>query len=91
VLGKFDAHERAEMADAVARAADATECWIRHGIDEAMNRYNAVPKDRDVPPRAAGERGAGTGGRGARRGGARQDGERHAPPAGGRDAEGEPR
>lgn len=43
VLGRFDAAERAEMEAVVLRAAEAAECWVQHGIDEAMNRYNRAP------------------------------------------------
>ena len=40
VLGKFSSEELPMMETAVSQAADAVECWIKLGIDEAMNRYN---------------------------------------------------
>ena len=40
VLTGFDAAERPAMAEAVARAADAVEAWLRNGVDYAMNHYN---------------------------------------------------
>lgn len=41
VLSKFTNEERDEIDDAIKRAADAAECWIREGIDPCMNQYNA--------------------------------------------------
>jgi PTH1 family peptidyl-tRNA hydrolase len=40
VLGPFNAEERDVIDRAVARAADAVECWIADGVDEAMNTFN---------------------------------------------------
>lgn len=40
VLGRFDASETGVVEEAVARAADAVETWLRDGIQEAMNRTN---------------------------------------------------
>jgi peptidyl-tRNA hydrolase, PTH1 family len=40
VLGKFDSGEQAEIADAVARAADAVETFVTEGIGPMMNRFN---------------------------------------------------
>lgn len=40
VLSAFRPEERAEVESAVKRAADAAECWIERGTDEAMNRFN---------------------------------------------------
>jgi PTH1 family peptidyl-tRNA hydrolase len=40
VLGKFSAAEEKIMDEVISRAADATECWIKMGIDRAMNEYN---------------------------------------------------
>lgn len=40
VLSNFGAGERNVIQEALERAADAAECWIEHGPDEAMNRYN---------------------------------------------------
>ena len=40
VLAKFDADERAIVAEMVDRAADAIELFIAEGIGPVMNRYN---------------------------------------------------
>lgn len=44
VLGRFDEHEAKTMQRVVKRAADCVECWIEHGCDLAMTRFNG-----DVP------------------------------------------
>jgi PTH1 family peptidyl-tRNA hydrolase len=51
VLSRFDPDERPVIAAAVGLAADAGECWLRSGIDAAMNQFNRR-KDREPrPPR----------------------------------------
>lgn len=40
VLGSFTRFEEEIIGPAVARAADAVECWLADGIDAAMNRFN---------------------------------------------------
>jgi len=40
VLGRPAPEQRTDLATAVQTAADATECWLRHGTGQAMNRYN---------------------------------------------------
>ena len=40
VLERMDAAERRALAEAAARAADALECILVHGVDSAMNRFN---------------------------------------------------
>jgi PTH1 family peptidyl-tRNA hydrolase len=40
VLGKFSKTEKADIDEAIWRAADAVECWARKGVAEAMNQYN---------------------------------------------------
>ncbi len=40
VLGRFSPEERPLINNAVARAADAVEAWMVHGIEKAMNEYN---------------------------------------------------
>ena len=45
VLAKFGAEERPVIADAIARAADATEVFIAEGIQPAMNRFNGKKDD----------------------------------------------
>jgi PTH1 family peptidyl-tRNA hydrolase len=42
VLSSFTNEEHAEIEIAVSRAADAVECWVREGVDQSMNRYNAA-------------------------------------------------
>ena len=40
VLATFDKDERATVADAIARAADAVEVFVTDGIGPMMNRFN---------------------------------------------------
>jgi len=40
VLSRFERDEHPILAQALAQAADACECWAQEGIDAAMNRYN---------------------------------------------------
>ncbi len=40
VLAPFAAEVRERVEAAVARGADAAECWLREGIDRAMARFN---------------------------------------------------
>jgi PTH1 family peptidyl-tRNA hydrolase len=40
VLGRFAEEERPLVDEAVAKAVDGIDCWIRDGIDVAMNAYN---------------------------------------------------
>ena len=40
VLSPFTSRERPIIEKAIALAADAAECWIIDGPDEAMNRFN---------------------------------------------------
>jgi PTH1 family peptidyl-tRNA hydrolase len=40
VLSRFSEQEQEAAAQTRQRAADAVECWIREGIDVAMNRFN---------------------------------------------------
>ena len=47
VLGRFDAEEKAEIAEAVKRAADAAELFATEDILTAMNRFNPAPAAND--------------------------------------------
>ena len=40
VLGRFTEDEKAIMNAARERAADAVECWVEHGPELAMTRFN---------------------------------------------------
>ena len=40
VLSRFQGEDRKVMDEAVKRAADAVECFLRDGPQKAMNRYN---------------------------------------------------
>jgi PTH1 family peptidyl-tRNA hydrolase len=41
VLSQFRDDELGVVEQAVARAADALECWLEQGIEKSMNRFNA--------------------------------------------------
>jgi PTH1 family peptidyl-tRNA hydrolase len=41
VLSRFSSHEKPQVADALAHASDAVGCWLKDGIEMAMNRFNA--------------------------------------------------
>lgn len=43
VLARFDADELPVLEEAIERAADAAEAWLRNGIDFAMNHFNVQP------------------------------------------------
>lgn len=45
VLTRFAPDEAPIIKQAVETAADAAECWVRGGVEDAMNRYNAKGKD----------------------------------------------
>lgn len=40
VLARFGTAERAAVDDAVARAAEGVECWVKDGIEIGMSRFN---------------------------------------------------
>ncbi|MHC4220466.1 MAG: aminoacyl-tRNA hydrolase, partial [Planctomycetota bacterium] len=40
VLGRFRPEQRELLEPALEEAVDATECWMAHDIQEAMNRFN---------------------------------------------------
>jgi peptidyl-tRNA hydrolase, PTH1 family len=41
VLGRFTKDEQPTIAAAIDRAAEAAVAWVKHGLDTAMNQYNA--------------------------------------------------
>jgi PTH1 family peptidyl-tRNA hydrolase len=45
VLSNVPAEQRAVIDDAVERASDAVFCWIRNGVDAAMNEFNESPSE----------------------------------------------
>ena len=45
VLSRFRSEERETIDDAILRAADGVELWLRAGLDTAMNRVNAPAAD----------------------------------------------
>ncbi len=49
VLGRFPADEREQVSAAVLRAADATEMFLRDGIERVMNAFNAAEKQDPEP------------------------------------------
>ena len=56
VLSRFEPQEREIIEQTLGRAADAVECWLRDGIDAAMNAFNRKceqePPDRGDEPAA---------------------------------------
>jgi PTH1 family peptidyl-tRNA hydrolase len=42
VLGKLSAAERKVMDGVLIRAADQMECWLAHGIQQAMSQFNGA-------------------------------------------------
>lgn len=57
VLGRFTDEQWALVGPAIDKAADAAECFIAHGLEAAMNRFNAPP----APPKPRKERPPDTG------------------------------
>jgi len=49
VLGRFETGEREIVSAAVLRAADATEMFLREGIERAMGAFNAAEKQDPDP------------------------------------------
>jgi len=42
VLGKFSKAEAETLEQVLARAANQAECWVREGIQKAMNQFNGA-------------------------------------------------
>lgn len=47
VLAPFEPEELEALEPLWATMADAAACWVRDGIDEAMQRFNHLGKSRD--------------------------------------------
>jgi len=45
VLGSFSADEGERIGRVIPRAADAAECWLTDGVENAMNKFNC-PEER---------------------------------------------
>jgi PTH1 family peptidyl-tRNA hydrolase len=45
VLGKFTKDDQATVDEAISKACEAAECWVRQGLAAAMNQYNAKNKE----------------------------------------------
>lgn len=42
VLSEFSTKEKLIIPDIISTCSDGLECWCRHGIEKAMNDYNAI-------------------------------------------------
>jgi len=42
VLGRFSADDARLMQTVLNRAADQVECWLRYGVQRAMNEFNGI-------------------------------------------------
>jgi PTH1 family peptidyl-tRNA hydrolase len=47
VLSGFEEEERVSLQESLERAEEASEVWIREGIESAMNRFNRRSKEED--------------------------------------------
>ena len=51
VLGGFTSQEEEVLPDIMTRVGDGVDCWVREGIDAAMNQYNksesSIPEAND--------------------------------------------
>ena len=51
VLGRFTQEQAEALQPALQRAADAVECWVASGTNEAMNRFNTSEDRKPRPPK----------------------------------------
>jgi PTH1 family peptidyl-tRNA hydrolase len=49
VLESFEEGEQANVAEVIALAADAVECWALEGMTAAMNRFNRKVQSQEEP------------------------------------------
>jgi len=47
VLGRFKKDEKAALAEMIAFACEAAECWAVEGIDKSMNRFNRTKNEEE--------------------------------------------
>ena len=47
VLSAFSAEQLVDLTPALDKAVDALYCWVRDGIDAAMNRFNVSDNEED--------------------------------------------
>ena len=45
VLDAFSAEEDAQLPALIQRASDALACFVTHGVAEAANRFNGLPRE----------------------------------------------
>ena len=48
VLGRFTPEEQAAVATMTEQAVSAGFCWLEHGVEQAMQRFNARIRDKGV-------------------------------------------
>jgi PTH1 family peptidyl-tRNA hydrolase len=47
VLGRFRPGERPVIEDAISRAMQAVDVWIRQGVEDCMNQHNPEPPPKE--------------------------------------------
>ena len=47
VLERFDEKDEQTVGEMIPTLADAVECWIKDGVEVAMNRFNKRVEDSD--------------------------------------------
>jgi len=51
VLGRFTQEQSEALTPALKRAADAVECWVKSGLNEAMNKFNTPEEKKPKVPK----------------------------------------